>query len=153
MDINKILKKYTKYYLYIKKSDKKVKLVSNSNNKNEMIKNFKSNYLKKIKKESYNLYSLILIKIKKVNYNQNAKIKLVTGPIKVDVSIFYISNRGAIKSNPLEKRNNHLFYTLKFLKKNKLSKKHFKLIADKAYQDKLEKRILAPKTIEQIFKK
>ena len=52
-----------------------------------------------------------------------------------------------------EKRNNHLFYTNSFLEKNKISKKDLLKIVQLASENKLEKRLLAPKIIEQIFKK
>ena len=149
--IEKQLKKLDKYFLFINYKNK-FKSVGNDNNKSNLIKNFKNKYLKKINKDKYDKTSLILIKISKVKYNPNSKIKLIAGPVKINISFYYLSNRGAIKTNSKEKRNNHLFYTLEFLEKNKISKKHFLKIVTMAYTDKLEKRTLAPKTIEQIFK-
>lgn len=140
-----------KYYLFIHYKNK-IKLASNSNNKTDVFKIFKNKMQDIIKKENYHMVTLILLKISKVMYDPNSKIGIIGGPIKIDINFFYLSNRGAIKTNDNEKRNNHLFYTPQFLEKNKVSKSHFKLIAEKAYLDKLEKRTLAPKTIEQIFK-
>ena len=77
---------------------------------------------------------------------------MVFGPIKIEINFFELSKRGAIKTNKFEKRNNHLFYTIPYLEKNKISKKDFKKIAQLAFDDKLEKRLLAPKTIDIIKK-
>ena len=77
---------------------------------------------------------------------------MIFGPIKVEIKFFLYSERGAIITNKYEKRNNHLFYTEEFLEKNNISKKNFKKIVEMAIENKLEKRLLAPKTIEQIFK-
>ena len=148
--IEKQLKKLNKYFLFINYKNK-FKSVGNDNNKSNLIKHFKNKYMPKINKDIYDKTSLILIKISKVNYNPNSKIKLIAGPIKIDISFYYLSKRGAIKTNPNEKRNNHLFYTPEFLEKNKISKKHFLKIVIMAYKDKLEKRTLAPKTINQIL--
>jgi len=148
--VEKQLKKLSKYFLFIIYKNK-VKSVGFDNNKSSLFRNFKEKYLKKIKKEEYNQVSLSLIKISKVKFNPNSKIKLIAGPVKIEVTFFILSNRGAIKTNPKEKRNNHLFYTNEFLEKNKISKKHFLKIVDMAYKDKLEKRTLAPKTINQIL--
>lgn len=148
--VEKQLKKLSKYFLFIIYKNK-VKSVGYDNNKSLLFKNFKEKYLKKIKKDDYNQISLSLIKISKVKFNPNSKIKLISGPVKIDVTFYFLSNRGAIKTDPKEKRNNHLFYTIEFLEKNKISKKHFSKIVDFASKNKLEKRTLAPKTINQIL--
>ena len=61
-----------------------------------------------------------------------------------------MTNRGAIKTNKFETRNNHLFYTIEHLEKNNIKLSDFKKIIKLAIDDKLEKRLLAPKTINQI---
>ena len=76
---------------------------------------------------------------------------MIFGPIKVDINFFELSKRGAIKTNKYETRNNHLFYTTEYLDNNNISKKDFKKIVNMASDNKLEKRLLAPKTIEQII--
>ena len=148
--VEKQLKKLSKYFLFIIYKNK-IKSVGFDNNKSSLFKNFKNKYLEKIKKDNYDKVSLSLIKISKVKFNPNSKIKLVVGPVKIEVTFFILSNRGAIKTNPKEKWNNHLFYTIEFLEKNKISKKHFVKIVTLANKDKLEKRTLAPKTINQIL--
>ena len=151
MNIDKQIKKFDKYYMFVSYKNK-FKFVGNSNSKVEIFKNFKKKYLEKINKKYYLETNLILLKLTKVEFDPNKKIKLIAGPVKIDIVFFDLSKRGAVKENPKEKRNNHLFYTPKFLEKNKISKKHFKLIVEKAFNNKLEKKLLAPKTIEQIFK-
>ena len=75
---------------------------------------------------------------------------MIFGPIKVEINFFQITNRGAIKTNKFETRNNHLFYTIEHLEKNNIKLSDFKKIIKLAIDDKLEKRLLAPKTINQI---
>ena len=149
--IDKQLKKLSKYYLFINHKNK-YKSVGFENNKSLLFSNFKKKYLPKINKEKYDQVTIILLKLTKVNYNPKSKIKLIAGPVKLDINFFYLSKRGAVKTNSKEKRNNHLFYTIEFLEKNKISKKDFIKIINLAFLDKLEKRTLAPKTIQQIFK-
>lgn len=151
MDYKSILKKIDKYYLFTYKNSK-ISLVGNNSNKKEIFSDFKNKFIKKIKKDKYQHYEVILLKIKLVPYNSKQPIKMVFGPIKVEINFFQISARGAIKTNKFETRNNHLFYTTDFLQKNKISKKDFKKIIKLAINNKLEKRLLAPKTIEQINK-
>lgn len=149
MDYNNILKKINKYYLFVNYKNK-TSLILNNSNKKEIFFDFKKNFINKIKK--FEDATLILLTIKKVNYNPKQPIKMVFGPIKIEINFFELSKRGAIKTNKFEKRNNHLFYTIPYLEKNKISKKDFKKIAQLAFDDKLEKRLLAPKTIDIIKK-
>ena len=151
MDLKSILKNIDKYYLFTN-NNSKLSLIDQGSNKKELFTSFKSKLSSKIKKDKYQDYDLILLKIKKINYNPKQPIKMVFGPIKVEINFFQLSPRGAIKINKFETRNNHLFYTLDFLSKNKISKKQFKKIIQLALDNKLEKRLLAPKTIEQINK-
>lgn len=149
VDIKKKLQNISKYYLFIlNKNNNKVLFVDKNNNKKEIFTTLKN----KIKK-NYENYSIILITIKKVEYDENQAIKMIFGPIKVEIKFFVFSKRGAISTEKSEKRNNHLFYTNSFLEKNKISKKDLRKIVQLASENKLEKRLLAPKIIEQIFKK
>ena len=136
-------KKINKYYLYIR-SKKKIKFFDSHNNKKEIFINLKKNI--KLKSD----FEIILITIKKVKYNPKQPIKMIFGPIKVEINFFQITNRGAIKTNKFETRNNHLFYTIEHLEKNNIKLSDFKKIIKLAIDDKLEKRLLAPKTINQI---
>ena len=151
-EIEKMLKKINKYYLFINKLSKnKISLIATHNNKKETFSILKKK-IDKINPDKYSDLSLVLIKITKVKFNPEHPIKMVFGPIKVDINFFQLSKRGAITVNKYETRNNHLFYTLKYLEKNKLKTKDFKKIVEIAITNKLEKRLLAPKTIEQIYK-
>ena len=136
-------KNVNKYYLYIR-SKKKIKFFDSHNNKKEIFINLKKNI--KLKSD----FEIILITIKKVKYNPKQPIKMIFGPIKVEINFFKITNRGAIKTNKFETRNNHLFYTIEHLEKNNIKLSDFKKIIKLAINDKLEKRLLAPKTINQI---
>jgi hypothetical protein len=136
-------KNLNKYYLYIR-SKKKIKFFDSHNNKKEIFINLKKNI--KLKSD----FEIILITIKKVKYNPKQPIKMIFGPIKVEINFFQITNRGAIKTNKFETRNNHLFYTTEHLEKNNIKLSDFKKIIKLAIDDKLEKRLLAPKTINQI---
>ena len=144
MDYNKVLKKIDTYYLFVKKSSKensKVSLILKNSNKKEIFLDFKKKYLVKIKPNNYENISIILLKIKKVTYNPNQPIKMVFGPIKVEINFFELSKRGAIRNNKFEIRNNHLFYTIEYLENNNISIKDFKKIVDLAINNKLERRI------------
>ena len=136
-------KNVNKYYLYIR-SKKKIKFFDSHNNKKEIFINLKKNI--KLKSD----FEIILITIKKVKYNPKQPIKMIFGPIKVEINFFQITSRGAIKTNKFETRNNHLFYTNEYLEKNNIKLSDFKKIIKLAINDKLEKRLLAPKTINQI---
>lgn len=136
-------KNVNKYYLYIR-SKKKIKFFDSHNNKKEIFINLKKNI--KLNPD----FEIILITIKKVKYNPKQPIKMIFGPIKVEINFFQITNRGAIKTNKFETRNNHLFYTIEHLEKNNIKLSDFKKIIKLAIDDKLEKRLLAPKTINQI---
>tara|TARA_B100000161_G_scaffold244514_1_gene198849 strand:+ start:902 stop:1363 length:462 start_codon:yes stop_codon:yes gene_type:complete len=153
MKIENLLKKINKYYIFVNNVKKnKVSLVGTNSNKKEIFDNLKIKLEKKVNQKNYSDFSIILVKITKVKYNSEQPIKMVFGPIKVEINFFELSKRCAIKTNKYESRNNHLFYTLKYLEKNKIKTKDFKKIVQLAISNKLEKRLLAPKTIEQILK-
>ena len=107
MDYTKVLKKINTYYLFLKKNNK-ISLILKNSNKKEIFIDFKNKYLDKVKKEDYNIVNLILLKIKQVPYNPQQPIKMIFGPIKVEITFFELSKRGAIKVNQFETRNNHL---------------------------------------------
>jgi len=150
--IDKLLNKINKYYIFVNYTKKqKISLISSHNNKKEIFSILKNKIKEKIKKENYSDISIILLKIIKVNYNPNQPIKMVFGPVKVEIKFFELSERGSIKKNNFEKRNNHLFYTNEYLENNKIIRKDLKKIVNLAVNNKLEKRLLAPKTIDQIL--
>lgn len=152
-DIEKKLKKINKYYIFVNNIKKnKVSLIGTNNNKKETFNILKKKFHKKKNSDNFSNFSIVLLKISKIKYNPQQPIKMVFGPIKVEINFFELSKKIAIKSNKYETRNNHLFYTLKYLETNKIKTKDFKKIVELAIKNKLEKRLLAPKTIEQIIK-
>ena len=62
MNIDKQMKKFDKYYLFIHYKNK-IKSIGYGNNKIEVIQNFKKKYLGKIKKDNYKDVTISLIKI------------------------------------------------------------------------------------------
>ena len=151
MNYNKILKKIEKYYLFVFYKNK-ITFIGKNSNKKEIFINLKKNKNFKKLHDNFDKVDIILLKISKIDFNPKQKIKMVFGPIKVDINFFILSKRGAIKTNQHETRNNHLFYTIEYLEKHKISKEDFPKIINLAVNNKLEKRLLAPKLITQIKK-
>ena len=146
-----------KYHFYLLKKDDPsiVKKIFKSNKKTDIIseskKYIKSKFNELNKAES--IYELILLKYQKVRFDENQPIKMVFGPIKISITFFKITDRLSIKENRDDKRNNHLFLTKNFLENNNKKPtilKYLKAITEMASKNKLEKRLLAPKTIDQI---
>jgi hypothetical protein len=141
-----------KYYVYfLNKTNNNIKKIASSNKKDEVIHLFKK-YIKLNKNISDETHDCIILKYQKVNYNENQPIKMVFGPIKITISFYKITKRLSIKDSKDDNRNNHIFLTIKFLEKNSKNVilKYMKQIIDYANRNKLEKRLLAPKTIDQI---
>ena len=131
-----------KYYLIF--PDKKFKIIDKNNNKTEIFKNANKKLNKKKLTENTDFILLILEK----NKNKNSLAK--TGPVKINILFFKTTKRGAIKIDKKDNRNNLLFYTENYLKKNKIRSKDLKKVAKAAFNNKLEKRLFAPKLINQI---
>lgn len=131
-----------KYYLIF--PNKKFKIIDKNNNKTEIFKNANKKLNKKKLTENTDFILLILEK----NKNKNSLAK--TGPVKINILFFKTTKRGAIKIDKKDKRNNLLFYTEDYLKKNKIRSKDLKKVAKAAFINKLEKRLFAPKLINQI---
>lgn len=137
---------FIKYKYYLIFPEKKYKILFKNNNLNELKKEFR-----KINKK-YKQKTFILLKLTKNKIKQKSSIKFFSGPIKVDIVFYETSIRGSLKINKQDHRNNFLYYTEDYLKKHKINKKDIKKIAKGAYNDKLETRLLAPKSIDQIKK-
>ena len=139
---NKI--KYKYYFIF---PDKNYKILDKNNNLKNLIKNIKN--LTKNKK--YLEKKLILLKLTKNKViKSNSKIKITTGPIKVEIISYVINKRGTIKLNENSDINNLLFYTQDYLNKNKIINNDLRKIAKAANLNKLEINIFAPKLINQI---
>ena len=131
-----------KYYLIF--PNKKFKIINKNNIKTKIFKNTNKKLNKKKLTENTDFILLILEK----NKNNNSLAK--TGPVKINILFFKTTKRGAIKIDKKDKRNNLLFYTEDYLKKNKIKSKDLKKVAKAAFNNKLEKRLFAPKLINQI---
>mgnify|MGYP003973650631 FL=1 len=141
---------YIKYKYYLIFPDKKFKIIIKNNNIQQLIKEYR-NKIKK-NKDLYKLKTFILLKFTKTKKKLKSSIKFFTGPIKVQIIFYKSSLRSAIKIDNNDFRNNILFYTKEYLETYKINKKDLKKIAQGAYNDKLETRLLAPKSIDQIKK-
>lgn len=142
---------YIKYKYYFILPKKKFKIIGKNNNLQTLIKETKEIINKN--KKYYIDQKIILLKLTKNNITKKkSKLKIVTGPIKVDIIFYLISKRFAIKIDPYEDRNNLLFYTQKYLDKHKILQKDLQKIGKAAFKKKLETRLMAPKLINQIKK-
>ena len=139
-----------KFKYYFIDLDKKFKILGKNNNLSLILKEIK-NKLKKNKKKNINK-NLILLKLTKFkNKNKKSILKLKTGPIRVDVINYYTNERCTLKISE-NKTNNYLYYTEKYLEKYKIRLDDLRKIAKASFKNKLEKRVLAPKLINQIKK-
>lgn len=136
-----------KYKYYFILPFKNYKILDKNNNLKNLIKNIKN--LTKNKK--YLEKKLILLKLTKNKViKSNSKIKITTGPIKVEIISYIINKRGTIKLNENSDINNLLFYTQDYLNKNKINNNDLRKISKAANLNKLEINIFAPKLIDQI---
>ena len=138
-----------KYYFIIPK--KKFKIITKNNNLKNVLFNTKEIINKN--KKYYLEESIILLRITKNKIDtQKTKLKLKTGPIKVEIIFYKITKRGAIKIDRKDDRTNLLYYTQKYLDKHKILQKDLQKIGKAAFKRKLETRLMAPKLIDQIKK-
>ena len=103
-----------------------------------------------------NTNEFVLLTLEKTKWNPNTKIpvNMLGGPIKVLFSFYSVSKKSTIKKNKNDPRAiQFLFYTYDYYLKKKIKIDDLKNITLLAYQNKLEKRALAPKLITQIIKK
>ena len=141
MDIN-IKNKYIMYKFY----NNKISSLAKADNKNDIKEIVRG---KKISIES----DIILITLEKTKWTPETKIpiNMLGGPIKVLFSFYKITKKGIIKKNKNDSRSiQFLYYTYDYYLKNKINSIDLKKIAQLAFNNKLEKRALAPKLITQI---
>ena len=155
-----------KYYIYLVKGESTIKNIAKSNNKKDIIDEFKK-FIKLKGFEPNNSIKSILLKIEKVKWDpsKTQAIKMIYGPIKISINYLDITKRYSLSVNKNEKRNNHIFLTDEFIKNEmkqskefpgfkpnniKKMEKYLKKIVEYSNLDKLEKKLLAPKTIDQI---
>lgn len=152
------------FYLIITNNNTIIKFIEKTNNKNEVIRKLKKNEIIKKAIETklfhYDKAKIGIIKLENVNYTESngstKPIKMIFGPIKLSLEFLSFNERFTIYVNKFEKNNNHLFLTNDFLKKiGKLNfiklRKYFKKMIKFAIEQKLEKRLLAPKIIDQLI--
>lgn len=139
------------YKYYFINPYKKFNIISKSDNSTNLLKETKLK-IKNMKLSEDNVIIKLKISKNKDKVDAKSKLKLKSGPIRVDIIIFNITKRKSIKKAEYDKRTNFLFYTEKYLKENGLKEKDFKRIAKAAFLDKLEKKLIAPKLINQIKK-
>ena len=141
MDIN-IKNKYIMYKFY----NNKISSLAKADNKNDIKEIIKG---KKISIES----DIILITLEKTTWTPETKIpiNMLGGPVKVLFSFYKITKKGIVKKNKNDSRSiQFLYYTYDYYLKNKINSTDLKKIAQLAFNNKLEKRALAPKLITQI---
>ena len=153
MDYNKIIKDINKYH-YLHVHNHKCILLSSD----DILANAKNRALAKIQSKLALFKGKIIIrlkfkKIKKSIYDKSLKSALtgIGGPIVVDINLYNVTTSGKMKMDDSEDRNNTLYFTESYLKKNKQIKKaHLKTIAIKVYYNKLDTSVLSINKIDDI---
>ena len=133
-------------YIMFKMNDKKtVSSITKANTKEELKDNLKN---KTIPLDT----DIILITLEKTNWVPDTKISInmLGGPIKV-LFTFYTFKKSIKKNKDDPRAVQFLFYTYDYYLKNKIKINDLKKIANLAFQNKLEKRPLAKKLINQII--
>ena len=90
-----------------------------------------------------------LLKEKNIQLGENL---FSPGPIKLSFTFFDITKKLKIKKKEDKRAIQIIYYTLEYYEKNNIKLKDLKKVAELAFLNKLEKRLLAPKLITQIFK-
>lgn len=155
--ITQIIKDIGKYhFLYVYKvkntSKKKVKLFC-SDAKLSIAKKSTTDEIKSnlSRYEDKSIIKFIIKKIPKklLKKNKESKIKSIGGPIEIDISVYQVSEKGKLVMDDHETRNNRIYFTEKFLEKNKKIKPiHLKKIAIKVFNNKLSDGLLSVNTVD-----
>jgi hypothetical protein len=91
------------------------------------------------------------LKIEKVKkWNPKIPTNILGGPIKLSFTFFDITKKLKIKKKEDKRAIQIVYYTLEYYEKNNIKLKDLKKVAELAFLNKLEKRLLAPKLITQI---
>jgi len=145
MDDIKIKNKYI-FFKFNLINEKVSKIVA-SNSKKELNQKIKG---KNISNDSH----ILLMKFeKKTDFSLTSKSSSsLGGPIKVTFSFYELSSKGILKKKEDPRAIQLVYYTLDYYLKNKIKSKDLLKLALLAFQNKLEKRLLAPKLITQIIK-
>ena len=136
-----------KYYMFKLNKDKnKINSITKANTKEDLNEKTKG---KKVSLEN----DILLITLEKTKWTPTTKIpvNMLGGPIKVYFSFYTISKKGKIIKNKEDPRAvQFLFYTYDYYLKNKIKMDDLKKLSKVAFENKLEKRLLAQKLITQI---
>jgi hypothetical protein len=145
MDNIKIKNKYIFFKFNL--INEKVSKIASDNSKKELYNKMKG---KKISSDS----NVLLMKFeKKKDFSLTSKsTSSLGGPIKVTFSFYELTSKGSLKKKEDPRAIQLVYYTLDYYLKNKINSKDLIKLALLAFQNKLEKRLLAPKLITQINK-
>ena len=135
-------------YLFFKfdlKNDK-LSLIEKGNSKSELIKNIN----KKTIKQKYEIILMKLEKVKEWSLQSKIPINMIGGPIKISFLFFDLTNKNKVKHKEDSRSIQIVYYTWEYFQKNNIKLSDLKKVAKLSVSNKLEKRLLAPKLIEQI---
>ena len=138
-----------KYFFYkINALTNKVSLINKGDKKTDLSKEVNKTL------KNQDKYQIILLKIEKVKkWNPKIPANLFSpGPIKLSFTFFDITKKLKIKKKEDKRAIQIVYYTLEYYEKNNIKLKDLKKVAELAFLNKLEKRLLAPKLITQIHK-
>jgi hypothetical protein len=150
-----------KYFIYKYDTEKKkIKTISHSKKMSEL----KQKIVGKKINPKNEIILLKLTKYKKYKHNPEKKSMLnkLVGPIKINIKIFEVSENQVLKpkyektlnrkgeQEPDKRNAQFLFMSLDYYNKKGINKDDLKKVALLGIQNKLEKRPLAPKFIDNI---
>jgi len=137
-----------KYFFYkINTLTNKVSLINKGDKKTELSKEVNKTL------KNQDKYQIMLLKIEKVKkWNPKIPANILGGPIKISFTFFDITKKLKIKKKEDKRAIQIIYYTLEYYEKNNIKLKDLKKVAELAFLNKLEKRLLAPKLITQIHK-
>lgn len=152
MDYGKLIKKYKKYhFLYV---GKKTMLLASNNDLQEA----QEKTVKKLKSklsffEGKDIVRLKFIKVDSdlLKRHKKSKLKVIGGPIKIEINVLKINSNGNLKKDDKETRHDNLFITDRFIEdEDELKGTHLKKIAKKTIQRKLRKTFASINTIDKL---
>jgi hypothetical protein len=137
-----------KYFFYkINTLTNKVSLINKGDKKTELSKEVNKTL------KNQDKYQIMLLKIEKVKkWNPKIPANILGGPIKISFTFFDLTKKLKIKKKEDKRAIQIIYYTLEYYEKNNIKLKDLKKVAELAFLNKLEKRLLAPKLITQIHK-
>ena len=137
-----------KYFFYkINTLTNKVSIINKGDKKSDLFKEVNKTL------KDQDKYQIMLLKIEKVKkWNPKIPANILGGPIKLSFTFFDITKKLKIKKKEDKRAIQIIYYTLEYYEKNNIKLKDLKKVAELAFLNKLEKRLLAPKLITQIFK-